>query len=60
MFSVTKKYKWTKKKIDALKVGKFLYSMIDMKINFHFNIILKDEHFHVDLSRFYKIAFTFK
>jgi hypothetical protein len=33
--------------------------MINMKINFHYNIInLKDEHFHVDLSRFYKIAFT--
>jgi hypothetical protein len=35
--------------------------MINMKINFHFNIInLKDEHFHVDLSRFYKFAFTCK
>jgi hypothetical protein len=32
-----------------------------MKIKFHFNIInLKDEHFHVDLSRFYKIASTCK
>jgi len=31
--------------------------MINMKIKFHFNIIdLKDEHFHVDSSRFYKIV----
>jgi hypothetical protein len=31
--------------------------MMNTKINFHFNIInLKNEHFHVDLSRFYKIA----
>jgi hypothetical protein len=31
----------------------------NMKIKFHFNIInLKDEHFHIDLSRFYKIAFA--
>jgi len=30
-----------------------------MKIKFHFNIIdLKDEHFHVNSSRFYKIAST--
>ncbi len=30
-------------------------------INKHFNIInLKDKHFHVDLTRFYKIAFTWK
>jgi len=42
-----------------LKVQILFYTMINMKINFHFNIInLKDEHFHVDLSRFYKIAFT--
>ncbi len=42
---------------DALKLEIVFYSMINMKINFHFNIInLKDEHFHVDLSRFYKIA----
>jgi hypothetical protein len=35
--------------------------MINMKINFHFNIIsLKDEHFHVDFSRFHKIASTCK
>jgi hypothetical protein len=35
--------------------------MINMKMTFHFNIInLKDEHFHVDLSRFYKIAFVSK
>jgi hypothetical protein len=34
--------------------------MIHMK-NFHFTIItLKDDHFHVDLSRFYKIASTCK
>jgi hypothetical protein len=33
--------------------------MINMKIKFHFNIInLKVEQFHLDLSRFYKIAFT--
>jgi hypothetical protein len=32
-----------------------------MKINFLFNIInLKDEHFHVNLSRFHKIASTCK
>jgi hypothetical protein len=43
--------------IDALKVRILFYSMINMKINFHFNIInLKDEHFHVDLSRCSKIA----
>ncbi len=47
------------KKFDALKVGILFYSMINMKIN-HFNIILKYEHFHVDLSRFYKIAVTCK
>ncbi len=42
-----------------MKVEILLYTMINMKINFHFNIInLRDEHFHVDLSRFYKIAFT--
>jgi hypothetical protein len=35
--------------------------MINMKINFLFNIInLKDEHFHVNLSRFHKIASTCK
>jgi hypothetical protein len=35
--------------------------MINMKIKFHFKIInLKDEHFHVYLSRFYKIASTCK
>jgi hypothetical protein len=35
--------------------------MINTKIKFHFNIIdLEDEHFHVDSSRFYKIAFTCK
>jgi hypothetical protein len=35
--------------------------MINTKIKFHFNIIdLKDEHFHVDSSRFYKIAFICK
>jgi hypothetical protein len=35
--------------------------MINMKINFHINIItLKDEHFHVDLSTFYKITSTYK
>jgi hypothetical protein len=35
--------------------------MISMKIKFHFNIIiLKNEHLHVDLSRFYKIASTCK
>ncbi len=35
--------------------------MINLKIKFHFNIInLKYEYFHVDLSRFYKIAFTCK
>jgi hypothetical protein len=44
-----------------LKVEILFYSMINMKIKFHFNIInLKDEHFHVDLSRFYKIAFICK
>jgi hypothetical protein len=33
--------------------------MISMRILFHFNIIiLKNEHLHVDLSRFYKIAST--
>jgi hypothetical protein len=33
--------------------------MINMEINFHFNNInMKDEHFHVDLNRFYKIAYT--
>jgi hypothetical protein len=33
--------------------------MINMEIKFHFNNInMKDEHFHVDLSRFYKIAYT--
>ncbi len=32
-----------------------------MKINFFFNIIsLKNENFHVNLSRFYKIASTCK
>jgi hypothetical protein len=31
--------------------------MINMKINFHFNIIhLKYEYFHLDLNRFYKIG----
>jgi hypothetical protein len=31
--------------------------MISMKIIFHINIIiLKNEHLHVDLSKFYKIA----
>jgi hypothetical protein len=35
--------------------------MTNMKIKFHFNIInLKDEHFHVDLIRFLKIASTCK
>jgi hypothetical protein len=35
--------------------------MIILKRNFHFNTInLKDEHFHVDLSIFYKIASTCK
>jgi hypothetical protein len=35
--------------------------MINMKINFHFNIInLKDEHFHVNLNKFSKIASTCK
>jgi hypothetical protein len=49
------------KKIHALKVEILLYLMIHMKINFHFTIItLKDDHFHVDLSRFYKIASTCK
>jgi hypothetical protein len=42
-----------------LKVEILFYLMINMKIKFHFNIInLKYEYFHVDLSRFYKIAFT--
>jgi hypothetical protein len=35
--------------------------MISMKIIFHFNIIiLKNEHLHVDLNRFLKIASTCK
>jgi hypothetical protein len=43
-----------------LKVKILLHIMINMKINFHFNIInLKGELFHVDLSRFYQIAFTY-
>ncbi len=42
-------------------VGILFYSMINMKIKFHFNIVtLKIEHFHVDLNRFYKIAPTYK
>ncbi len=42
-----------------MKVEILFYLMINMKIKFHFNIInLKYEYFHVDLSRFYKIAFT--
>jgi len=46
---------------DALKVEILFYTMINMKIKFHFNIInLKDKHFHVDLSRFSKIASTCK
>jgi hypothetical protein len=54
-----KKFQIDKKKIDALKVELSFYTMINMKIKFHFNIInLKDQHFHVDLSRFYKIAST--
>jgi hypothetical protein len=41
----------------ALKVEILFYSVINMKINFHFtNINLKDEHFHVYFNRFYKIA----
>ncbi len=44
-----------------MKVEILFYTMINMKINFQFNIInLKDEHFHVDLSEFYKIASTCK
>jgi hypothetical protein len=55
----TKNYKWTQKIFDALKVEILFYSMISMRIIFHFNIIiLKNEHLHVDLSRFYKIAST--
>jgi hypothetical protein len=47
--------------LNALKVEILFYTMINMKINFCFNIInLKDEHFHVHLSRFYKIAYTYK
>jgi hypothetical protein len=35
--------------------------MICMRIIFHFNIIiLKNEHLHVDLNRFYKITSTCK
>jgi hypothetical protein len=57
MFFVTKNYKETQKKIHALKVEILFYSVISMKINFHFTIItLKDEHFRLDLSRFHKIA----
>jgi len=44
---------------DALKVEILFYTMINMKINFQFNIMnLKDKKFHVDLNRFYKIAST--
>ncbi len=47
--------------LNALKVEIFMYTMINMKKKIHFNIInLKDEHFLVDLSRFYNIAFTCK
>jgi len=35
--------------------------MINMKLNFYFNIInLKYEHFHENLSRFYKFAYSCK
>ncbi len=44
-----------------MKVKILFYAMINMKINFHINIInLKDEHFHVDLRRFYKTTSTYK
>jgi hypothetical protein len=61
MFLVTQKIPNRQIFFDALKVEISFYTMINMKINFHFNIInLKDEHFHVDLSRFYQIASTYK
>ncbi len=44
-----------------MKVEILFYSMINVKIKFHFNIInLKYEHFHVDLNIFYKFASTCK
>ncbi len=47
------------KKFDALEIEILFYSMINMKINFHFYIrIFLNEHLHVDLNRFYKIAST--
>jgi hypothetical protein len=59
MFLVTKNYKSSIFFLNALKVEILFYSMINMKLNFHFNIInFKYEHFHVDLNRFYKIAYT--
>jgi hypothetical protein len=43
--------------LDALKIEILFYSMINMKLNFYFNIInLKYEHFHENLSKFYKFA----
>jgi hypothetical protein len=61
MFLVTQNITSRQLFFDALKVEILLYTMINMKIKFHFMIIkLKDEYFHVDLSRFYKIAFTCK
>lgn len=44
-----------------MKVNILFYSTINMKIKFHFNIIdLKDEHFHVNSNRFYKIAYMYE
>jgi len=39
----------------------FIYSMISMKIIFHFNIKnFKNKHFHIYLNKIYKIAFACK
>ncbi len=50
-----KKLQITQKQIDTLKVEIIFYPMINMKIIFHFNIIiLTNEHLYVNLLRFYK------
>jgi hypothetical protein len=47
------------KNFNALKLKILFYSIINMKIIFHFNIIiLKNKHLHVDLNKICKITST--